>query len=469
MTPQPFIDESVRCRTAQKAWAQLSVRQRLRCVQEFRHQLVESADELTAAVEKDVHRPPVEVMGSDVLPLAAAAKFLQRSAGRLLAPRAVAEPPVWLFGQRDEVHRRPLGVVGIIGTWNYPIFLNGVQILQALTAGNGVLWKPSEFGPTSAAVLHRLLINSAFPADLIQVLPSVRDAGPRLVESDIDHLVFTGSSAVGKRIAVRLAERLIPSTLELSGVDAMFVLKDADIGLAARAACFGVSLNRGQTCLAVRRIFIDRQVLDAWVAAMRPLLEAVGDLEVVSDLQAEQAREMIADAKAAGGTAIGTVRNDGRMITPHVFLNGNPSLRICREECFAPLAVVLPFDNLEGALAMEAQCGYALGASVFTAERQLGDEIAARLRVGSVSINDLIAPIAHPSTPFGGQGTSGWGVTQGAEGLRAMSHPQTVTRRIGNWRPHFDRPTPSLGKLLGGLLRISHGRWWWSRRKKAGA
>jgi acyl-CoA reductase-like NAD-dependent aldehyde dehydrogenase len=468
MTPQPFVDESVRCRAAQQAWAQLSVRQRLRCVREFRHQLVEAADELTAAVEKDVQRPPIEVMGSDVLPLAAAAKFLQRSAGRLLAPRAAAEPPVWLFGQRDEVHRRPLGVVGIIGTWNYPIFLNGVQILQALTAGNGVLWKPSEFGPTSAAVLHRLLFASGFPADLIQLLPSDRDAGPRLIESDINHLVFTGSSAVGRKIAVRMAERLIPSTLELSGVDAMFVLDDADIGLAARAACFGVSLNRGQTCLAVRRIFVDRQVLDTWVAAVRPLLEAVGDLQVVSDGQAEQARELIADATAAGGTPIGPVRCTGRSMTPHLFLNGTPAMRICREECFAPLAVVIPFERLDDALAMEEKCDYALGASVFTSERQRGEQIAARLRAGSVSINDLIAPIAQPSTPFGGQGASGWGITQGAEGLRAMTRPQTVTRRIGSWRPHFDGPTPALGKLLSGLLRLSHGRWW-SRRKKAGA
>src|SRR3954468_8210275 len=138
MTPLPFADESRRCRAAQRDWARRPLGERLRPVRAFRHALAAGVDELTPAMEADVARPPAEVLGSDVLPLADACRFLERNAHRLLRPRRVGGTPVWLFGSHDTIHRRPHGVVGVIGTWNYPLLLNGVQIVQALVAGNGV-------------------------------------------------------------------------------------------------------------------------------------------------------------------------------------------------------------------------------------------------------------------------------------------------------------------------------------------
>src|SRR5204863_5232176 len=141
----------------------------------------------------DVGRPPDEVLASDVLPLADACRFLERQAERLLRPRKVSlrSRPLWLFGQRDTIYRRPHGIVGIIGTWNYPLFLNGVQIVQALTAGNGVLWKPSEVTPASAEALFALLVRAGFPDGLVQLLPATREAGQELARADVDHIVFT--------------------------------------------------------------------------------------------------------------------------------------------------------------------------------------------------------------------------------------------------------------------------------------
>src|SRR5262249_47421999 len=155
--------------------------------------------------------------------------------------------PTWLWGQGDTVHRRPRGFVGVIGTWNYPLYLNGVQIVQALTAGNGVVWKPSEVAPASAAALFNLFARAGFPEGLIHVMEATREAGQALTDAAIDHVVFTGSASVGRRIAAKLGERLVSSTLELSGCDALLVLDDADVSLAARAAWFGATLNRGQT------------------------------------------------------------------------------------------------------------------------------------------------------------------------------------------------------------------------------
>jgi acyl-CoA reductase-like NAD-dependent aldehyde dehydrogenase len=423
--------------------------------------LVAATDELTAAVEKNVGRPKVEVLGSDILPLAAAAKFLEQRATRLLAPKRVRGTPLYLFGESDVVHRRPWGIVGIIGTWNYPIFLNGVQLLQALVAGNGVLWKPSENGVTSAGILVRLLQEAGFPSGLVQLLSADREAGPQLLESDIDYLVFTGSATVGRHVAVRLAERLIPSTLELSGVDAMFVLDDAAVDLAARAAWFGITLNRGQTCLAVRRIFVQRGIYDAFVSSLKPMVEVAAPMPLVMETQAEQAQSLIGDAIAKGGLLLKPTdcnRWASRECPPQIVLNATPAMELCRTECFAPLATVMTFDTIEQALEMDQQCPFALGASVFTRDSRLGQRVAQRLRAGNVSINDLIVPITHPATPFGGRGASGWGTTQGIEGLLAMTASQVVSRRRGTLRPHFAGATPGLGRLLRAMLTLGHAK-----------
>jgi len=452
-----FFRETNACRDAQSRWAERSLRERLQSVRAFRHLVVTEADRLMAAVEADVNRLPGEVLGSDVLPLADGCRFLERRAASILEPRRVRGSPVWLLGQKDIVHRRPWGVVGIIGTWNYPLLLNGVQIIQALTAGNGVLWKPSEFGAGSAVELTRLIAASGFPPDLFHCLPPDRDAGPRLIESDIDHLVFTGSAAVGRQIARRLGERLIPSTLELSGCDALFVLEDADVELAARAAWFGLTLNNGQTCLAVRRAFVDRAVHPAFIEHLQKQITAAGPVHLVTAAQQRHAEQLLADAAAKGGrllTSPGGPTAAG--LAPAVVLNATPDMELCRVESFAPVAGVMTTKSDDDALQMERKCAYALGAAVFTRDVRRAHALAARLRPGSVCVNDVIAPTAHPALPFGGRGASGWGVTRGVEGLLGMTTPQVVSVRGGRFRPHYGGATAELTALLRGVLAWSH-------------
>lgn len=417
--PPSFAAESARARLAQTRWAHVPVRQRLKAVREFRHLLVERCDALTAAVNADLDRPPDEVIATDVLPTAAAAKFLERHAGRILKPRKVGWRPLWLAGCRDVVHRRPHGTVGVVGTWNYPLFLNAVPILHAAAAGNAVLWKPSENAPRFAAVLAELLRDAGFPPDLIVTLPATREAGPLLAEADVDFVHFTGSDVVGRKLAARLGERLIPSALELSGCDAAFVLADADVELAARAAWYGATLNRGRTCMAVRRAFVQRGVYDDFVKRVPS--------------------------------------------SPELILNPPRDHPALRESTFTPRLAVVPFDTLDDALRLHATCAFKLTAAIFTRDLSAARELAARLPVGSVTINDVIVPTAHPGTPFGGRGASGWGVTQGADGLLAMTTPQAVTVRKGRFRPHLDEavsPDPATADILRGLLRATHGRRW---------
>jgi acyl-CoA reductase-like NAD-dependent aldehyde dehydrogenase len=454
-----------RCRKEQREWSSLSVRRRLQPIRALRQLLVEGCDDLCAAEREDLGKHPEEVIGGEILPVADACRFLQREAASLLRAQRIRRRsrPLWLWGQSDTVHRRPRGVVAIIGTWNFPLFLNGVQIIQALTAGNGVVWKPSEVAPASARALFRLLQRAGFPTCLVQLLPATREAGPALLEADIDHVVFTGSAAVGRRIATRLGERLISSTLELSGCDAMFVLPDADVKLAATAAWFGATVNRGQTCIAVRRAFVHRSLYPAFLETLQPWVSRAEPMRLALASQARQAERLVEDALRKGGRLLGAVRNtQGEAeFAPSVIADAREDMDLLREASFAPLLAISPVDDLEEALQLDALCPYGLGASVFTATPWLAEEIAPRVRTGMVTVNDVVVPTAHPVSPFGGVRDSGWGVTQGAEGLLEMTVPQVVSVKGGSFRPHLDMATTKPGGqegLLRGLLRFSHGR-----------
>jgi acyl-CoA reductase-like NAD-dependent aldehyde dehydrogenase len=459
----PFASELAAARKAQESWARTPVRDRLKPIRALRALLVERADDVLAAVQTDIARPPSEVLGTDVLTTCSALQFLEKRAAKLLAPQRVSwwDRPAWLAGSRDAIHRRPWGAVGIIGTWNYPVFLNVGQIAPALTAGNAVLWKPSENVPRTAALTAELFRAAGFPSDLLQTLPATREGGPQLAETDVDHVVFTGSDVVGRKLAARLGERLVPSTLELSGCDAMFVLDDADVQMAARAAWFGLTINRGQTCIAVRRVFVQCGRLDAFVAALTPLMRP-DPLALVLPGQKAQAERLVADAIGRGATPLAARQPiDGAAMPATVLLNVPADAALCREAVFAPLAGVIPFDTPAEAVALAKQSPFGLSASVFTADVAKAQELAALIPSGSVVINDVLAPTAHPATPFGGRGLSGWGVTQGADGLLAMTVPQVVTVRKGSFRPHYDdavRPDPATADILRGLLALTHAR-----------
>jgi acyl-CoA reductase-like NAD-dependent aldehyde dehydrogenase len=463
--PSAALAEATRvCRLRQEAWSRLPLVERLGPVRALRRLLVRRCDALCAAVAGDLGKTTADTLAGDILPLAEACRFLEREAARLLRPRRVpaGHRPLWLWGQADVVHRRPRGVVGLIGTWNYPLLLNGVALVQALAAGNGVVWKPSEVAPASARALFELLEPAGFPPGLVQFLDPSRDMGRLLAEADVDHLCFTGSTTTGRALAETLGRRLIPSTLELSGCDALFVLDDADVQLAARAAWFGATLNRGQTCLAVRRAFVQRGVYPAFTAALEALAGGAVPVRLALPSQVEQARRLVEEALAQGARLLTATAlpPQGQAMAPVVVAEARPEMALCGEASFAPLLALLPFDTLEEALVMDRHCPYGLGASIFTRTAPRASGLAQRLRAGMVAVNDVVAPTTHPATPFGGRGASGWGVTQGAEGLLEMTVPQVVSLRGGRFRPHYGLTSPGQPgqeEMLRGLLDWGHG------------
>ncbi|MCS7271668.1 MAG: aldehyde dehydrogenase family protein, partial [Gemmataceae bacterium] len=288
-------------------------------------------------------------------------------------------------------------------------------------------------------------------------------------------------------------ERLIPSVLELSGCDPMWVFPDANVHLAARAAWFGTMFNRGQTCIAVRRIFVHRAVAEAFRVALHEVLEAAAatgtgqSCPLQTPAQVAQFHRLVRDALARGAllltpygqcSARGIDREspsaesaastaEPSTCQPTWLWNVPPDAAVLQESCFAPLAAVVIVDSLEQALTLTRQCRFGLAASLFSGDVRQAQQWAAHLPAGQVCVNDVLVPTAHPATPFGGRGASGWGVTQGAEGLLTLTVPQVVTVRRGRWRPHYDEAIKShpaaSQEMLEGLLLMSHAPTWRGR------
>ncbi len=460
-------------RLAQQKWSRQSIRSRLKIVRKVRSLLVERSAELADLVSEELGRSRNEVLATDLLPTVDACRFLERHAAKVLQERRVAnsQRPLWLTGSHDTVYRRPRGVIGFIGTWNYPLFLNLVPILQAVTAGNSVLWKPSEWMPRLAEAISDIFRNSGFPDYLIQTLPEAREIGPQLLETSIDHLIFIGSAGVGRKIAARLGERLITSTLELSGHDAMIVCNSADPELAARAVWYGVMLNHGQTCVAVRRVLVQESIYPQFIEKLKALAQDRTPKTLLTRAQMIQADQQVQQAIAAGAEILNPANDfisngDSASYPATILIHVNPGMSIMREALFAPICMVIPFREIADCLGVLRACPYQLSASVFSNQRHQIEAIAAQLKEGLVCGNDVIVPVAHPATPFGGSGDSGWGVTQGAEGLLELTVPQVVSLRSGSWRPHYDaliKPNDADGDLLLGMIQWSHAPTW---RKK---
>ncbi|MFP4144867.1 MAG: aldehyde dehydrogenase family protein [Phycisphaeraceae bacterium] len=442
-------------RAAGLAWSGRSVRRRLRVVRRWRRLVARHGRDLAKAAEVQAGFPG-EVLASEVLPVAEAMHFLERRAAGLLRPRRVGRRglPRWMGRARLEIRREPLGVVLVIGPGNYPLFLVAVQVVQALVAGNAVVLKPGRGGGKVARLFAELGWEAGVPRPLLLVTDESAESAEAAMDAGVDKVFLTGSAETGQAVLRRLADDLTPAVMELSGVDAVFVLPGADLDRLGRAIRFGMRLRGSRTCIAPRRVFVpeaDRQRVEARLKA------AVEDLPRVAlaGAAAERARGLVDDAVARGARVlVGGWRDGGLAPT---LLTGVPAgARLMREELLAPVASVVAVANMDEALELDARCPYALGASVFGREREAWG-LARRIGAGCVQINDVIAPTADPRLPFGGRGASGFGVTRGEAGLLEMTAIKAITVRRGRRPAHLEEPVPRQAELLAGYLRGVHG------------
>ncbi len=484
-------------RAAQHQWAATPVRERLRVIKKFRHALATRSTELVRALQPASEMEAAEIISAQVIPLAEACKFLEREAEKLLCVnrRPRGPLPLWLRDTRAEVHRDPCGVVLVVAPSNYPIFLPGVVLVQALAAGNAVLLKPAPGGGAAVDALLNLLCAAELPAALVLKLDESARAVHDALAAGVDKVVFTGSAATGQKILHACAAQLVPATMELSGCDAMFVRADADVPLAARALHFGLRLNRGATCIAPRRVFVHESRASEFEAECRHLFfesetwtghstngersgAAVPAATSPPDGGGRDACptneapplvvQLIAEATAQGARVLtGAVNPLGEVTFPLLVTDANSTMRLLREDHFSSVAALVVVRDDDDARAANDECPYALGASVFSVDEADARAFATRVNAGSVVINDLIVPTADPRLPFGGRQQSGFGVTRGAEGLLELTVPKVIITRRGNWRPHHVAPRADDAEFFTQFLSLTHAPNWSTRLKSA--
>jgi len=443
-------------RHAQPGWAATKLSARLEILARTRALIATHAENLATASAFARQRPVAESLTAEVVPLADACRFIERAAPRLLAPRQLGRRgrPLWLSGVRTEIHRDPLGVVLIIAPANYPLFLPGVQILQALAAGNAVLIKPGHHGTAAAQTFVNLLHHASLDHRLAQILPESTAAAQLAIAAGVAKVFLTGSATTGAAVLAQLAPRLIPATMELSGCDAVFVRADADLDLVTRALSFGLALNQGATCIAPRRIFVHHSVATELEGRLAAITDAPPEtLELSPALN-----QHLSDALAQGGHLIrGQLLSDNACLPPLIIAGASTSMRLLHEDVFAPVMSLVTVADDHEAVAMANDCPYALGATIFSRDETAARTLASRINAGMVIINDLIVPSADPRVPFGGRARSGFGVTRGAEGLLEMTTPKVIAVRRSKFLPHLDPASEQDADLFKNFLLLVHG------------
>jgi acyl-CoA reductase-like NAD-dependent aldehyde dehydrogenase len=404
-------------------------------------------------------------LSAELLPLADAARWLAKHAHKVLSPRKAraAATPWWIGRLRSRVLREPVGVVMIIGTWNYPLYLTGVQMLHALVAGNAVVLKPAPGTEELMRAWLDLLADAGFPPAIVAMLPAEIESVSLALRSGVDKVVLTGSSSTGRRLLADLASTLTPATLELGGCDAIIVLPTANPTRVVDALLFGLRLNGGATCMAPRRLLIDRQISSRVLEALKKRLSEVPAVPVRST-DWRSLRTLCQQAVDAGASVL---QPDGARsqelppsgepsIEPVVLLQAAPSMEIAQSDLFGPWLLWIETDGSQDAIEKYQSCPYALTASVFGEEAH-ADSVARRIQAGFVTVNDCIVPTVDPQLPFGGRRQSGYGVTRGSEGLLEMTACKVISCRKGTFLPHLQRPRAGDEGLLAGILLFTHG------------
>jgi len=449
-------------RDAQAGWSAFPLKHRLRLIRSFRRYIAEHPGELTASIDFPSRNGPAETIAAEIIPLADACRFLEKRAAKILKPRRLSKTgrPIWARGVSVEVHREPLGVVLIVGASNYPLFLCGVQAIQAIAAGNAVLLKPGTGSTRSAVALRRALLAAGCDPALVEVLPESVASVYEALEAGVDKVVMTGSASAGRKVLSAAADSLTPATMELSGCDAVFVLPGADLNRVARCVAFGLDFNGSATCTAPRRLFVMQEQRADLEASLK---EAVGQLPVMHCRRLpDQVARLVDDSQVRGAELLLAGTDDADQSPPVVLTDTRPGMDLLRADLFAPVTSIVPVDSVEDALLANTACPYALGASIFGPDDQ-ARALAEKVDAGCVVINDLIAPTADPRVPFGGRKQSGFGMTRGAAGLEAMTQLKAVIHQRGKWLPHLDESTPLDMEMLTELLRATHGKGWRQR------
>ncbi|MFE3224672.1 aldehyde dehydrogenase family protein [Nocardia sp. NPDC059228] len=458
-----------KARTAAATWGALTYAERKKHILRWGSKLVEKSDELSELIHAENGKPLDDAFLELMLALEHI-KWAASNAKKVLEPKKVA-PGAFMANFAAHLEYRPLGVVGVIGPWNYPIYTPNGSIAYALAAGNCVVFKPSEFSTGIGNFVAKAFAeaNPELPDGVFITINGYGATGAALVKSGVDKLAFTGSTATGKKIMAAAAETLTPVLLECGGKDAVIVAADADIKAAADAVAWGATANSGQTCAGVERVYVDKSVADEFVAEVKRILT---DIKPGSDAKASYGpmtmpsqvdivRRHIDDALKNGGKAVlgGPESVKGPFIEPVVLVDVDESSDAVCEETFGPTVTIRTVNGVDEAVELTNKSKYGLGSAVYS--KNQGMEIARRLQVGCTSVNSVLSYAAISGLPFGGVRDSGIGRIHGAPGLLEFSRPHSIAvQRFaipGMALLSYTRTDRTM-KLLRKIVPLIHGR-----------
>jgi succinate-semialdehyde dehydrogenase/glutarate-semialdehyde dehydrogenase len=423
---------------AQKAWRALPAKRRAKLFLRFHDLVLDRQETLLDLIQLETGKARRHAF-EEVLDTAICSRYYAHAAPRMLASesRQGAFPVL----TKASVLHPPLGLVGFITPWNYPLSLAITDAIPALIAGNAVLLKPDQQTPLTALFAARLLDEAGLPPGLFQVLTGPgRTLGEPILDR-VDAISFTGSTATGRIIARQAGERLIGASLELGGKNAMLVCEDADLDRAVRAAIVGAFTNSGQLCISIERLFVHRALADAFIERFVNQVRALridagfGDEadmgSLVNAAQLAKVERHVRDALAKGAQALagGRARPDlGPYFYEPTVLDGvTDAMEIFSEETFGPVVSLYRFDSEAEAVERANASAYGLNASVWTRDTKRGFELARRIEAGTVNVNEPYAAAwASVDAPMGGFKTSGLGRRHGREGLLKYTQAQTV-------------------------------------------
>lgn len=458
-----------RGRAAQAWWAAQGWSGRRAHLAAWQARIARHIEDLGALVHRENGKPTADA----VLEATMAVEHIGWAAShaeKVLGPRRVPSG-LLMANQVATLEYLPLGVIGVIGPWNYPVFTPMGSLAYALAAGNAVVFKPSEYTPAVGDWLVTAW-REAVPAgaDVLQLVTGLGATGAALCRAGVDKVAFTGSARTGRKVMAACAEGLVPVLMECGGKDALIVDDDADVDAAASAALWGGMSNAGQTCIGIERVYATDAVYDRFLEALaskarrlRPGGDdaaAYGPVTMPAQLDVIEAH--IDDALRRGARAVvggaGAV-HDG-LVEPTVLVDVPEDAPAVQEETFGPTITVARVRDAEEAVERANATGYGLAGAVFTASRRRGLELARRIRSGMTSVNSVMSFAAVPGLPFGGVGESGFGRIHGEDGLKEFTRAKAVTTQrfaLPVDLMSFDRPAAAT-KVVAAAIRLLRGR-----------
>jgi acyl-CoA reductase-like NAD-dependent aldehyde dehydrogenase len=457
-----------RARAVQPAWQALGFDGRARVLRRMQRWVLDNADAIARTIVSETGKAYEDAQLAEVMYGASAFGFWAKHAPRYLADRRVRSFAPAVLGKRLLVRYEPLGVVGVIGPWNYPLTNSFGDCIPALAAGNAVILKPSEHTPLTSLRLADGLAASGLPEGVFAVATGAGATAEALVDR-VDMIQFTGSTANGRKVAVRAAARLVPASLELGGKDPMLVLADADLERAANAAVYYAMQNAGQTCISVERVYVEDAVHDEFARRVTEKARALrqgdprggpGTVDVgamTTTAQLGIVDEHVRDAVAKGATVLTGGSGHGPFYAPTVLAGVDHTMRAMREETFGPTLPLMRVRDADEAIRLANDSEYGLAASVFTGDVRRGEAIARRLHAGAVTVNDALVNYQALELPMGGWKASGLGARHGEGGIRKFCAEQAIL--VSRWHLRRDVHMHPYGRrtrlLISALRRLS--------------